>query len=101
MARRVVAIVSDLFFVTKIAATAEAADVPLETWDLPAAQARLVSQPVTHAGEDSPAIEEAPSLFILDLSAGEPALALARSLRAAPATAAIPIVAFYSHVEQA
>jgi len=89
MARRVLAVVSDLFFVTKIAATAEAAGVSLETLDVPAARARLLGP----GGS-------APDLVLLDLAAGEPALALARDLRAASPVAP-PLAGFYSHVDHA
>jgi len=85
MNRRVVAVVPDLFFAAKITATAEATGVPLETPSLGAATARCR--------------ELRPALVILDLGEGEAALEIARELKADPATARIPIVGFYSHVE--
>jgi len=87
MSRRVVAVVSDLFFATKIAATAEAAGVALET---------------PSAGEVVERCREyPPALVILDLGDGESQFAIARILKAIDSTAAIPIVGFYSHVDRA
>jgi len=83
--RRVIAVVPDLFFATKIAATAEAAAVTLEVLSAREALERCRAAP--------------PALLILDLSAGEAPLDLARALRADAATAGLPIAGFYSHVE--
>src|SRR4051812_48677280 len=91
MNRRVVAVVTDLFFATKIAATAEAAGVLLETLDVPAAQRRW---------NGAEAVDP-PSLLLVDLALGEPLLALVRALRATEAGAHLPIAGFYSHVETA
>lgn len=88
MSRRIVAIVPDLFFATKIAATAAAAGVALESASFAQAPARIGAAP-------------AAGLVILDLAAGAPALELARALKADPATRAIPIAGFYSHVDAA
>lgn len=91
MSRRVVAIVADLFFATKIAATAEAAGVALETLDAGAAKSRWIGT----------AAAPPPDLLLVDLALGEPALALVRELRANGATARLPIAGFYSHVDTA
>lgn len=99
MTRRVLAVVSDLFFATKIAATAEAAGVALETLEVAAALARLARTP-----DDASARADggaSPSLVLLDLGAGEPAIAVARALRARPDTATVPIVGFFPHVDTA
>lgn len=87
--RLALAFVPDLFFAAKIAATAEAAGVRLE---LLGAQALV---------ERSASLEPAarPAVVILDLGAGEPALAIARALAAA--APAVPTVGFYSHVDTA
>ena len=85
--RRVVAVVPDLFFATRIAGTAAHLGVALE---MP-------------APEDALGIirRAPPDLIILDLHApGEP-LALARALSADPATGAVPLIGFYSHVDGA
>ncbi len=82
--RRVMAVVPDLFFATRIAATANAAHVELELVSRERAAAR--------AGESRP------SLLILDLHTRD-AVALVTELKAAaPET---PIVGFFSHVETA
>jgi len=99
MTRRVLAVVSDLFFATKIAATAEAAGVPLETLGTEAAWARFAA--TTDRPAAALADADRPSLVVLDLGAGERALAVARALRAHPATAQLPIVGFYPHVDTA
>jgi CheY-like chemotaxis protein len=79
-------VVPDLFFSTKISATAEAAGVALEAPALGAVIGRCREQP--------------PALLILDLGEGEPPLEIARVLKADRATARIPIVGFYSHVDR-
>ena len=91
MSRRVTAVVADLFFVAKIAATAEAAGVALETLDVAAARNRWLA----------PGARELPSLVLVDLALGEPALALVRELRATTAGTHLPIAGFYSHVDTA
>jgi CheY-like chemotaxis protein len=83
--RRVVAVVPDLFFATRIAVTAARLGVTLETPGPDEALAAIRRL--------------APDLVILDLRApGEPP-ALARALKADPATRNIPVVGFYPHVE--
>ena len=91
MSRRVAAVVADLFFVTKIAATAEAAGVALETLDVGAAKDRWLGA----------AAAPPPDLLLVDLALGEPVLALVRELRANRATTAVPVTGFYSHVDTA
>lgn len=79
--------VPDLFFATRIAGTAAHLGVMLE---MPAPEAAL--EIIRRAP---------PDLVILDLHApGEP-LALARALRADPATGTVPLIGFYSHVDGA
>ena len=85
MTRRVLVVVQDLFFLTRIQATAAQAGIAIENCALDALIARCVS--------------EAPDRVVLDLHvAGDP-LERARELKGDPATRGIPIVAFYSHVE--
>jgi CheY-like chemotaxis protein len=85
--RRVIAVVPDLFFASRIAATAERLGVALE---LPAPAAAL------------DAIRRAPpDLVILDLHAPGDPLGLARALRADPATRAVHLLGFYAHVDRA
>ena len=85
--RRVIAIVPDLFFATRIAATAKALGVDLALAPLVRAADIIAAAP--------------PALVLLDLHApGEP-LALVRALKADASTASIPVVGFYSHVETA
>jgi CheY-like chemotaxis protein len=86
-ARRVVAVVPDLFFATRIAATAARLGVTLETPAPPEAQAAIRRRP--------------PDLVILDLRAPGDPLALARELKADPKTRRVPVVGFYPHVEGA
>jgi len=84
--RRVVAVVPDLFFAARIAATAERVGVVLE---MPAPATSLET------------IRRAPpELVILDLHAPGDPLGLARALRADPTTRAIRILGFYSHVDR-
>ncbi len=86
-ARRVVAVVPDLFFATRITETAARLAVTLETPAPAEALDAIRRRP--------------PDLVILDLrAAGEP-LALARALKTDPATRSVPIVGFYPHVEGA
>ena len=84
-ARRVVAVVPDLFFATRIAGTAERLGVALE---MPAPAAALET------------IRRAPpDLVILDLHAPGDPLALAHALRADVATRSIHLIGFYSHLD--
>jgi CheY-like chemotaxis protein len=80
----VVAVVPDLFFATRLQATARATGTELAL--VPAAQAleRCAGEP--------------PVRVLLDLHAAG-ALALARALKADPRTERIPLVGFYSHVD--
>ncbi len=80
--RRVLAVVPDLFFAVRIAATAKSAGVELELVTPQRAAARLAEAPA--------------ALVLLDLHAPD-GVALVTALKAvAPAT---PLVGFYSHVE--
>ena len=84
--RRVVAVVPNLFFATRIAATAARIGVKVETVGSHEALetiGRLL-----------------PALVILDLEAPGDPLALARTLKADPATRGVPLVGFHSHVER-
>lgn len=85
--RRVVAVVPDLFLATRIAVTAARLGITLET---PAPQEALVA-----------IRRRPPDLVILDLRAPGDPLALARALKADPATRSVPVVGFYPHVEGA
>lgn len=82
--RRVLAVVPDLFFATKIAATAKMAGVELELVPPQRAAERMAQAPA--------------ALVILDLQARD-AIALVSALKlAAPK---VPVVGFFSHVEVA
>ncbi len=82
--RRVLAVVPDLFFATKIAATAKMAGVELELVPPQRAAERMAQAPA--------------ALIILDLQARD-AMALVSALKlAAPK---VPVVGFFSHVEVA
>lgn len=85
--RRVVAVVPDLFFATRISATAEGVGVPLEILAPEAALAAIRTAP--------------PSLVVLDLHAPGDPLALVRALRADPGTRTVRVLGFYAHVDQA
>jgi DNA-binding NarL/FixJ family response regulator len=82
--RQVLAIVPDLFFATKIAATARLAGVALDV--------------VPHQGAVARGGETNVALVLLDLHAPD-AVALVTALKAA--RPALPVVGFYSHVETA
>jgi CheY-like chemotaxis protein len=84
--RRVAAVVPDLFFAARIAATAEACGVTLE--QVPPATA------LEHLADARP------DLVLLDL-ADPRVLALARSLRADARTRALRMTGFYPHVDAA
>ena len=82
---RIVAVVPDLFFATKIEAVARAAGVEVSIVPPNSALERCLASP--------------PALVLLDLHApGEP-LALVRALRTDERTRTLRIVGFYSHVE--
>lgn len=84
LARRVLAVVPDLFFAVRIAATARSAGVELELVTPQRAAARLAEAPAT--------------LVLLDLHTQD-VVALVTALKSvAPAT---PLVGFYSHIETA
>lgn len=87
MTRRVIAVVPDLFFATRIAATAQATGVTLEQPAIVAAFARCREAP--------------PDLVILELGAGPATMELARALKSDAATHAVPLIGFYSHVDAA
>ena len=80
----VLAVVPDLYFATRIAATANAIGVKLELLPPPRAVARLAEPGV--------------SLVVLDLHQPESLALIGELKRAAPA---VPVVGFYSHVETA
>jgi CheY-like chemotaxis protein len=83
--RRVVAVVPNLFFATRLAATAAQVGVALET---------------VAAAEAVAAIRRLPTdLVVLDLVAADDPLAVARALKSDASTRAIPIVGFYPHVK--
>lgn len=81
---RVLAVIPDLFFATKVATTAKVAGVALELVPPQRAAARLAELPA--------------SLVILDLHAPD-AVALVAAMKAA--SAHVPVVGFFSHVETA
>jgi CheY-like chemotaxis protein len=84
--RRIVVVVPDLFFATRIATTART--LGLEVVGCTAAEALEACR------------LDPPRLVILDLhGAGDP-VGLARALKADPATRRVRIVGFYSHVDQ-
>jgi CheY-like chemotaxis protein len=82
--RRVLAVIPDLFFATKVAATARASGVELEF------------APPPQAAEEVCRVERA--LVLIDLHAPGAVALVAALKRAAPA---VPVVGFYSHVETA
>jgi len=83
--RRVLAVVPDLFFASKLAATAKVSGVELELVPPQRAAVRVAEAPP-------------PALVILDLHARD-AVALVAALKlAAPR---VPVVGFFSHVETA
>jgi CheY-like chemotaxis protein len=84
---RIVAVVPDLFFATKIEAVARAAGTEVSI------------VPPTQAFERC--LAEIPALVLVDLHAPGDPLALVRALRTDPRTRAAHIVGFYSHVEDA
>jgi CheY-like chemotaxis protein len=84
---RVVAVVPDLFFATRISATAGQVGVELELPPPATALDTIRSAP--------------PALVVLDLHAPGDPLALVRALRADPATRSLRVIGFYSHVDRA
>src|SRR5262245_6844015 len=87
MARRVAAVVDDMFFASKIRSTAEALGVEIRFL-------RKLDQLSTLTSE------EKPDLIIADLHNQkiDPAL-LARTLKESDALKSVPLVGFFSHVE--
>lgn len=83
--RRVLIVVPDLFFATRIAATAKTLGVEF-AHVLPAAA-------LEHCAEIRP------DLVLIDLQAAGDPVALGRALKQDPRTASIPLLGFYSHVE--
>jgi CheY-like chemotaxis protein len=86
-ARRVLAVVPDLFFAAKIAAVAQAAGVEVAFASAAEAHARCAADP--------------PALLLLDLHAGPEVHDLVRALKAAAATRGVPVLGFFSHVDLA
>ena len=86
MSIRVLAVVPDLFFATKIEAVARAAGATLATVPAPQAFERCAAEP--------------PDRVLVDLHAPG-AIALVAALKADERTRGIPVTGFYSHVETA
>ena len=87
MSRRIIAVVPDLFFSTRILATARTVGVPVDLIPLPRALAACT--------------EALPALVLIDLHANGDPMGLVRALKADARTREIPVVGFYSHVETA
>lgn len=83
--RRVIAVVPDLFFAARIAATGKATGVEVSLLGMPQALERISSDP--------------PDLVLLDLHADGDAPALVRALKLDERTKGVTVVAFGSHVE--
>lgn len=83
--RRVIAVVPDLFFATRIAATGKATGVEVSLLGMPQALERISSDP--------------PDMVLLDLHADGDAPALVRALKGDARTRGVTVVAFGSHVE--
>jgi len=77
-------LVPDLYFATRILATAKRLAVDVES--------------VSDAKVRSRCLEAPPSVLIVDLEGQGDPLSVIRDLKAAPETASVRIVAFYSHV---
>lgn len=87
MASSIVALVDDIFFLTKIQQTAKSLGIAVATGDARRGMAAVV--------------EAQPQSIILDLnSRGFPAVDWIRALKADPVTQPIRIVAFVSHVQE-
>ena len=87
MTRRIIAVVPDLFFSTRILATARTVGVPVDLVPLPRAFAAICEKP--------------PALVLIDLHATGNPLTLIQALKADERTKGILLVGFYSHVETA
>ena len=85
--QRIYALVPDLFFMTKIGATAAQLGIVVE---------ELRSNRAITACRNEP-----PDLLLIDLHAAGDPLEVVRVLKANDATRGIRIVGFYSHVDQA
>jgi len=85
--RRVLAVVPDLFFATRISETGARIGIVVELCASHEAPARIR--------------RDRPDLVILDLHGSGDPLALARALKADPDTRDVPLVGFYSHVDRA
>lgn len=87
MGKVILAVVDDLFFLSKIRQTAQAAGVTVETVG-----------PAELAGR---AAERAPGGVLVDLNhRSGAAVEAVRALKAAAATAQVPVVGFFSHVQE-
>lgn len=86
-ARRVMIVVPDLFFETRIRTTAKALEVVVVASEIEAARDACRAEP--------------PDLLILELHASGDPLRLVRELKADVATRTIPVLGFYSHVDTA
>src|SRR5262245_5149879 len=87
MSRRVVAVVPDLLFRTRIEETAKQAGVDFVVFPAGTALSGCENQP--------------PDLIVLDLGSPEDPVSLAHALHASLATRNVPIVGFYPHVDNA
>jgi CheY-like chemotaxis protein len=86
MRKTIVACVEDLFFRSKIEATARHLNVPVQFADV---------------GELDSALNDGTAALLLELSSnGDVALGAVRRLRQRPATRDVPIVGFLSHVDR-
>jgi CheY-like chemotaxis protein len=87
MTRRILSAVTDLFFSTRITATASQVGVTV----IACPPADVVAR----------CLEEPPDLVVLDLHAAGDPLAIVRALKADAKTRAIEVLGFYSHVDGA
>jgi CheY-like chemotaxis protein len=87
MTRNIIAVVDDMFFASKIRATAEALGVTIKFH-------RRLDSLVAAAGE------QLPNLILVDLHNEKVnAIELARALKANDSTKSIPLLGFFSHVQ--
>jgi CheY-like chemotaxis protein len=87
MTRRVIAIVDDMFFASKIRATAEAVGVE-------------IAFPRTRESALEKIAQSGPDLIVVDLHNQRfDAVGFASELKANPETQSIPLLGFFSHVE--
>ena len=86
MANTILAVVEDLFFLSKIAQTAQLLG--------------LAVQPTDPTQLKKQILEESPAAVVLDLNRRSvPALEILRRLKADPATTRTPVLGFVSHVQ--